>query len=227
MTDAKEEIIKRLKEKRYHELINLQHSRRRTLSLLLSLSYDKKDAMSWRAMEAIGILTGEIAKKDPGHVRNTVGRLLWMIRDESGGIGWSVPEILGEIVRNNPELCADIAPIIASFHEEKMLKAGVLRAIGRIGKLNAEFIDYAIPIVISSLESPETLLRGYAAFACGNLSALTAVNELEKLKGDACIVPFYEEGELKEKSVGEIASEAIEKLKKAAYSGREAVLQTS
>ena len=139
-----------------------------------------------------------------------------MMRDESGGIGWGVPEILGEIVRNNPELCADIAPIIVSFHEEKMLNAGVLWAIGRIGKINAEFVDYAVPIIISFLESPELILRGYAAFACGKLSALTAVNELEKLRGDTGLVPFYEEGELNEKSVGEIASEAIKKLKKAA-----------
>lgn len=216
MTDVKEEIIKRLKEKSYHELLNLPHGRRRTLSLLISLSYDKKDVISWRAMEAIGVITAEIAKEDPGHVRNTVGRLLWMMRDESGGIGWSVTEILGEIVRNNPELCADIAPIIVSFHEEKMLNAGVLWAIGRIGKIHAEFIDYAIPIIISFLGSPELILRGYAALACGKLSALTAVNELEKLRGDTGLVPFYEEGELNQKSVGEIASEALEKLKKAA-----------
>src|SRR4030066_89673 len=216
MTDAKEEIIKRLKEERYHELINLPYGRRRTLSLLISLSYDKKDVISWRAMEAIGILTGEIAKDDPGHVRNTVGRLLWMIRDESGGIGWSVPEILGEIVRNNPELCADIAPIIASFHEEKMLNSGVLWAIGRIGKINAEFVDYVTPIIIYCLEAKEDILRGYAALACGKLSALTAVNELEKLKSDTVFVPFYEEGELKERSVGEIASEAFKKLREAA-----------
>lgn len=216
MTDAKEEIIKRLKEKRYSDLINLPPGRRRILSLLISLSYDKKDVISWRAMEAIGILTGEIAKDDPGHVRNTAGRLLWMMRDESGGIGWSVPEILGEVVRNNPELCADIAPIIASFHEEKMLNAGVLWAIGRIGKIHAEFIDYAVPIIISFLESPEVILRGYAAFACGKLSALTAVNALEKLKDDTGLVPFYKDGELNKKSVGEIASGAIEKLKKAA-----------
>jgi len=212
----KNEIIKLLRDKRYRELSKLPHGMRKTLSLLLSLSYDKKDVISWRAMEAIGILTREIAKKDPGNVRNIVGRLLWMIRDESGGIGWSIPEILGEIVSNNPELCADIAPIIVSFHEEKMLNSGVLWAIGRIGKINAEFIDYATPIVISCLESPEMILRGYAAFASGQLLAAIAVNNLEKLKTDTGIVPFYEEGELKEKSIGDIASEAFKKLKEAA-----------
>jgi hypothetical protein len=227
MRDAKEEVIKRLKEKRYYELSSLPCGRRRTLSLLISLSYDKKDAISWRAMEAIGILTSEIAKEAPGHVRNTVGRLLWMMRDESGGIGWSVPEILGEIVRNNPELCADIAPIIASFHEEKMLNAGVLWAVGRIGMLNDEFFDYAAPIAASYLESSDPLIRGYAAFACGSLSVMPSAKELEKLKTDKNVIPVYEDGELREKLIGEIASEAAEKLGKASYNGRKSALQTA
>ena len=82
--------------------------------------------MSWRAIEAVGLASKEIARTRPELVRNTVGRLLWMIRDESGGIGWSSPEMLGEIVRNNPEQFADIAPIIVSFLDEDMLSAGVL-----------------------------------------------------------------------------------------------------
>ena len=105
---VKKDIIKLLRDKKYEELSKQPCGNRKTLSLLISLSYDKKDVISWRAMEGIGILTGEIGKADSGHVRNTVGRLLWMIRDESGGMGWSVPEILGEVVRNNPVLCADI-----------------------------------------------------------------------------------------------------------------------
>jgi len=36
-------------------------------------------------MEAIGLGAKEISKTDPAAVRNIVGRLLWMIRDESGG----------------------------------------------------------------------------------------------------------------------------------------------
>src|SRR4030066_25746 len=213
---TRREVITLLEKKQYDALVRLSFSERKILSILISLSYDKKNPISWRAMESIGLITKETAKTNPELVRNIVGRLLWMIRDESGGIGWSSPEILGEIVRNNPELCSDIAPIIVSFHEEKMLNAGVLWAIGRIGKINAEFVDYVTPIIIYCLEAKEDILRGYAALACGKLSALTAVNELEKLKSDTVFVPFYEEGELKERSVGEIASEAFKKLREAA-----------
>jgi len=105
------------------------------------------------AIEAIGILSKEIAKTRPEAVRNLIGRLLWMIRDESGGIGWSSPEILGEIVRNNPVLFPDVAPIIASFLDEDMLSAGVLRAIGRIGEVNTELVKHTIPNIIPYLQN--------------------------------------------------------------------------
>ncbi len=141
MLPLKKEIIDLLEKRRYEDIINLSPSPNKVISVLITLSYDKTLRISWRAIEAIGLISKEIAKSDPGTVRNIAGRLLWMIRDESGGIGWSVPEILGEIVRNNPGLCSDLAPIIASFHEEKMLTAGVLWALGRIGKINNETLD--------------------------------------------------------------------------------------
>jgi hypothetical protein len=165
-------------------------------------------------MEAIGLATREISGSDPEIVRNVAGRLLWMIRDESGGIGWSAPEILGEIVRNNPVLCSDFAPIIASFHDEKMLCAGVLRALGRIGNINAETINYAAPIVLSYLRSDNETLRGFAAWALGEMGVKESLTELEILKDDSGSIIFYEEGELIEKKIGDIVSAALEKIKR-------------
>lgn len=210
---SKKEIIRLLKEKKYDDLAGLPLSGKKIISLLISLSYDKKDVISWRAMEAIGMITRNISSADPDSVRNIIGRLLWMIRDESGGIGWSVPEILGEIVRNNPVLSADIAPIIVSFHEEKMLTAGVMKAAGRIGGLNSEFTDYTVPIIIPYLRSSDPVIRAHAAWASGELGASNAVNELEGLKNDTSTVSFYEEGELKDISIGKIATNATAKLK--------------
>jgi HEAT repeat protein len=206
---SKKEVAELLSEKKYDELIRRFSGKRKIFSTLISLSYDKGDVISWRAMEAIGLITGEIAGTDPELVRNTVGRLLWMIRDESGGIGWSAPETLGEIVRNNPELCADIAPIIVSFHEEKMLTAGVMRAVGRVGKTSREMVDYAVPIIISCLKDPDRTVRAHAAWAAGELGVIQAADELEKLGNDTDVIPFYEDGELREKSVGEIAAKAL------------------
>ncbi len=209
---AKKEIIKLLGENKYDELNALMSDKRKLTTLLISSTYDKDDVIAWRAMEAIGLIAKEMSGTSPDFVRNLTGRLLWMMRDESGGICWSAPEILGEIIRNNPEQCEDIATVIASFHDEKMLAAGVLRAIGRIGKISDYFLDYAVPITISFLDDPDRELRGNAAWAYGELGATGAMNKLEKLKNDNSPVRFYEEGELMTKTVGEIAAGSSAKL---------------
>jgi hypothetical protein len=210
--NLKEQIKHLLHEKNYAGLTCLSASRKRILTVLISLTYDKKTSISWRAIEAIGLFTGELARSDQEAVRHTAERLLWMIRDESGGIGWSAPEILGEIVKNNPELCSDIAPVIVSFHEEPPLCAGVLWAAGRIGRLNKEMVDYALPIISGYLHSSDNAVRGYAAWALGEMGTSEALKELEALDDDRALIPFYEEGELKEKSISEIATEAVKKL---------------
>ncbi len=210
---SKNEVKEFLQGQKYDELFRNSTSARKLSGILTSLTYDKKDVIAWRAMEAIGLLSGEIAKTDPEHVRNTVGRLLWMIRDESGGIGWSVPEILGEIVRNNRKLCADIAPIVASFHEELMLRTGVMWAVGRIGAMDEDFNRHAVPIVTRYLDAPDRTCRAYAAWAAGQLNASGAAAVLEKLISDTGQVFFYEKGELVKKRVGEIAKYALAAIK--------------
>lgn len=213
MSPLKKEIAALLEKKEYPALVRLSLADKKTISILISLSYDKNNATSWRAMEAIGLATKEISGSNPETVRNIVGRLLWMIRDESGGIGWSVPEILGEIVRNTPVLCADIAPIIVSFHEEIMLCPGVLWALGRMGKINNETVNYAVPVIISYLGSGDNTLRGYAARALGEMGSEASVTELENLRDDTSRIKFYEDGELNKRSVGELASGSIVKLR--------------
>ncbi len=214
MFALKKEIKTLLANKDFVGLQKLYSLNNKVMTTLISLSYDKSSHIAWRSIETIGIISGHIAKVDSEIVRNMVGRLLWMIRDESGGIGWSVPEILGEIVRNNPELCADIAPIIASFHEEKMLTPGVLWALSRMGKLNPDTVDYAISIIRSYIFDNAIKNRCYAAKALGELGTVEDLKNLEKLKTDNNPVDIYENGELIKKTVGEIAEEAIAKIRK-------------
>ncbi|MDO9289876.1 MAG: HEAT repeat domain-containing protein [Thermodesulfovibrionales bacterium] len=209
----KEKIKKLLAEKRYDELIALSSSGKNVFRMLISLTYDKKNLISWRAIEAVGLVSKEIAKTRPELVRNTVGRLLWMIRDESGGIGWSSPEMLGEIVRNNPEQFSDIAPIIVSFLDEDMLAAGVLSAIGRIGQANSGLVKHAMPAILPYLHSPDPVLRGLAVYAIGEIGSAGDIGELEKLQDDISLIVIYEKGELREKTVGELAGSSIEKLR--------------
>jgi hypothetical protein len=211
VTPKKREIRTLLEKKDFSALRELP-SLQKSVSILISLSYDKQSALTWRAIEAIGLLTAELAGTDPDSVRNIVGRLLWMIRDESGGIGWSVPEILGEIVRNNPVLCEDIAPIIASFHEELMLTPGVLRALSRIGQINDETVKYAVPIIRSYLSAADPMTRGFAVIAIAEMGDAGSLDALEKMTKDSSEVSLYEKGELVKKTIARLSDEAAKKL---------------
>jgi len=212
MLPIKKNIIDLLEKREYHKLTGLKASHHKIVNVLISLSYDKKTQLSWRAIEAVGIVAKEIAESDPEKVRNITGRLLWMLRDESGGIGWSAPEMLGEIVLNNPVLCADIAPIVLSFHYETMLTAATLRASGRIGSINDYTVSYAIPVILPYLNSEDNTIRGLAAYALGELGAIGARPRLEGLKDDNGEFDFYDNGKLKVVTVGETATIALSRL---------------
>ena len=113
-------------------LIGLSKKDRSVMRILLALTYDKKALLSRRAIEAIGEITSSMP---PEEARQVIQRVLWMMREESGGCAWSGPEILGEIVRGNPKPFEDIVPIIASFYEEEIFKSGVIRALERIAEV--------------------------------------------------------------------------------------------
>ena len=54
---------------------------------------------------------------DLDFLRETCRKLVWSLSDESGGIGWSAPEILGEIVSADPKRFKDFIPLMASVYE--------------------------------------------------------------------------------------------------------------
>jgi hypothetical protein len=82
-----------------------------------------------------------------------------------------------------------------------------------MGKANTEMVDYAAPIIVSCLSSPDRLIRGYAAWAAGELGIALAADRLKGLRGDTDIIPFYDKEELINKAVGEFAEAALAKLK--------------
>lgn len=205
----KEEVLKALEEKNYAPLSEAARSGRGIFRILISLTYDKKSVVSWRTMEALGLAAGELAARDPDAVRNLSQRLLWMMRDESGNNPWSVPEMLGEVVRNCPRLLDDLPPIIASFHEEEMLRPGVLRALERIAEVRPELVMTSVPLIGPSLADADPSVRIYAVMLAGSLGLTELMTAIEGLKGDKSSVTIYDEGEFVETTIGEKASEVV------------------
>ncbi|KKM80443.1 hypothetical protein LCGC14_1339770 [marine sediment metagenome] len=110
---------------------------RGVIRTLIGMTYDKQRASSWRAMDAIGRIT---ANEKPEKVRNTLERLLWMMREESGTNPWSAVEIVGEVLTRNHEPYKDIIPIVINFAEEPIMRAGSMRAMYRIGTVRPDLV---------------------------------------------------------------------------------------
>lgn len=191
------------------ELITLSGQEQGVFRILISLAYDKNQLLCWRAIEAVGIISGEIARKEPERIRNLIGRLLWTIREESGGIGWSAPEMLGEIVRNAPEVFSDVAPIISSFYEENMLKRGVLRALVRIGEIRPDLVRNAASLVKASLEDEDAHVRAYAILLAGCLRLTACIKDIEHLRDDKNEIAVYDNGDLQTINVSDLAKETV------------------
>jgi hypothetical protein len=137
----------------------VQHPR--TLPSLIRISYDRDTLAGWRSIIAVGLIARKLVARGHDLLRDTCRKLLWSLNDESGGIGWSAPELLGEIVSADTKRFADIVPLIAeAYHiEGGMFKAGVLYALARVAAAAPELAAGYQDIIDDALRDRDPLVR--------------------------------------------------------------------
>jgi hypothetical protein len=154
---------------------------RKILSVLVRLAYDKETLVGRRAIVAIGRVASVFAANNYDFLRETVRKLLWSLSDESGAIGWSAPEILGEIVSADPKNFADVVPLIAEVYsiEERVFRPGVLYAFRKIAETHPDMIMPYLDIIVDGLSEKDPEARIYALELAGMLKERF---DFEKLK---------------------------------------------
>lgn len=147
----------------YQSILDIVRRKKRVLSLLTALTYDKNQMISDRAIQATGLAAKVIAERDPEYIRNYLLRLFWLVNDESGGIGWRAPELIGEILYNCPTFEQFFPMLIALLDLEKedapRFRAGTLWAIGRAAQVANDAMLPALPqieILMDSEIKPDT-----------------------------------------------------------------------
>jgi hypothetical protein len=145
-------------------LLTLALRDRKVLSVLVRLAYEKDTLIGWRAIIAVGRVAGLFVRDQYEFLRETVRKLLWSLSDESGGIGWSAPEMLGEIVSADPKRLADIVPLIAQVYsiEEDVFRPGVLYALRRIAETDPAVVRPFQMLVVHGLSGQDPLSRIHA-----------------------------------------------------------------
>lgn len=164
MHSLKTSIQQALESNDLDAIVALAKEHRRVLTLLVRSAYDKETLAGWRAIKAVGFVARNLIKTDYEFLRETARKLLWSLSDESGSIGWSAPEMLGEIVAADPQRFSDIIPLIAEVYsiEEDVFRSGVVYALGRIAEASPELVMPHRDIIMRALSEADPLTRVYA-----------------------------------------------------------------
>ena len=153
--DKKSEDLSALRQwllrEEYTPILELARDKKRVLSILTALTYDKDSIISDHAIKVAGLAAEVIAEHDPEYIRNHLLRLFWLVNNESGGIGWRAPDLIGEILHHCPQFSQFFPLLISLLELEKedapRFRAGTLRAIGRVAQVAREAMLPALPLV--------------------------------------------------------------------------------
>ena len=117
----KKEIIRHLKNGDLDTVLSLQKtaSTKRLLNLLVGCFCNDDEKVRWHAVTAVGQVVVNIANEDLEEGRIVMRRFMWMLNDESGGIGWGAPEAMAEGMALHEVLAEEYAHIlVANMREE-------------------------------------------------------------------------------------------------------------
>lgn len=185
-----------------------------------------KPELSHRAAKVLGETTAKIFNENPEMGKNIIRRYMWHMNEDSGNIGWGVPEAFAETLAVSPELAKEYAHILVSYimdlgHADNYCDHAPLRrscywAVGRLAEVQPDLIKKSRQWLVKGLDDEDEICRGMAAWALSkfppDLMALPALNKLasENLQ-DICDV--FENNKLCAVSISQLAKDCLLKWK--------------
>lgn len=191
---------------------------RQLLNPLIGSLCNHDEMAKWLAVSALGRVVAALADQELEAGRVVMRRFMWMLNDESGGIGWGVPEAMAEVMACHAGLADEFHQVLVAqmredgnFLELEMLQRGLLWGIGRLAGVRPELLlkREAPRYLHPYLASEDSEVRGRAAWALGRLEAGAAQNSLVGLTADPGQASIYAEGRLTRHTVGELATLAL------------------
>jgi len=192
---------------------------RQAVNPLLSFLLSSEEEVRWRAVVAIGALVENLADRDMESARVIMRRLMWSLNDESGGIGWGAPEVMGEIMARQEALANEYVDVLVSYCDEhgnyleyEPLQRGLMWGVVRLAETRPGLLGDAIPHLRKYLESSDPEVRGLAALAVGLLGDRESGSKLQALAEDRAPVTVYMQDRFQSWSVGDLATRSLASL---------------
>lgn len=211
-TLSKKEVETMVREYHVEPLLKAAGRDKRVIRKLQRLLYADDELIRLRTAEILGKVSAIIAKKEPGTISQLLQGLISSVLD-SASSSWGAIDAAGEIIGNSPDIFAGYLPGLYQLLSDEAHQAKTLRAIGKTAKSKPGLIKLPASYFISYLNSdiPET--RGYAALLLSSLEIPELKSELERIQNDKHEIKIYENGKIEKKTVGQLATKALEKIK--------------
>jgi len=174
------------------------------------------DLARWHAVTAVGDTMARLAAEEMEAARIVMRRFMWMLNDESGGIGWGVPEAMAESMACHPGLAAEYAHILvaymredASYLELEALQRGLLWGAARLAGQRPEVLrqwkaECSLPQYLGSADAG---IRGHACLALARLgTGGGAADRLRALLDDPASFESYDGGVVRRLAVRDCAA---------------------
>jgi len=187
------------------------------ISSLMSGLYHIDEQVKWNTVTVFGRVMDAIARTDMEAARVIMRRILWNLNEESGGIGWGMPEAMGEILAVNRQLAEEYAHMLVSYMREEnflelpALQHGLLWGVGRLAMVRPELIlQYdGDGYMALFLESPDKVVLGLASRNFGILRVQEAAYHIRDFVDIEQPVRLYEDRRIITTTVGALARQAL------------------
>jgi hypothetical protein len=212
----KKEILELLSDKDFEKSLEkiCQLPARQAVNPLFSFFYNSDELVKWRAVAAMGAVVSNLADHDMESARVIMRRLIWNLNDESGGIGWGSPEAMGEIMARHGRLAGEYHKILISYImpdgnylEHEILQRGVLWGIGRLAHARPHLVKSFANLLCPYMESPDPILRGFAAWAAKPICAKRTEYFISRLGEDNSKIKIFVDNSLVERTVSSLVRE--------------------
>lgn len=192
-----------------------------------------------KAAYGLGLAVSRLARVEMESARVIMRRLMWSMNEESGNLGWGVPEAMGAIVSMSPALAREYARVFLSYgyetgRDDNFLDHAPLRCGVYTGAAMLASADFAaarplLPYLSRALAEPEASIRASAALLllrlaraapAGDFSgpgradweqALDTARASASLSGgDTSIEYIIEEGSIVSATAGDLFAQAVQ-----------------
>lgn len=220
----KNDISQKIKEMTLGDFLEhiKQYPEQALLHSIFSCLCSSDEKVRWHAISAFGAVMARLANQDMEKARIVMRRCMWMLNDESGGIGWGIPEAFAEAMACHAGLAKEYSHILVSFMREdgfylelELLQQGLLWGIGRLAlESPGRLIEKNCPVYLMPyFESLDPTVRGLAAWVAGLLMVRQAEKKLHGMENDPSKFQLFNRGVLTPVQIGEVAQNALKALK--------------